>query len=842
MKNQYVVEHPKSSQVEFNLVVQMSDFLIGDVIGKGGFGEVRRAIRKSTGQDCAVKQIYSERLEGGKLNRYICEITTMAQCNSTFLIPFVGFTAEPPYAIVTEYMINGSLDRYVRHKDCSGYLNGSQLTCIAIGVAIGMMHLHSLGIIHRDLKCANILLDSKLFPRIGDFGIARFEDNMKDYTVKIGTPNYMAPELITTSVYNSKVDIYSYGMVLYEMSERKRPFKGMKINDIFQAVIQKQERPRFTQHTPAPLQKLICRCWSSDPDQRPTFVQIFEILQTGKVSFSNSKRLEILKFLKIIEYEENRKNSNINNGLLRDPFSVLQIKRDFDEIIDDSKKIRIVPEPNGQSKTKKPIKGKFILSSTNGSTISPEEVLGDISSPLFIKYLDYFSKNTSLSDFQPLYNTIHKHISSKIPEKSLIEIIEACYRMMKRNFEFIPLFDDKSFFTMLSIDSADLTEITIDCFSLLFVHYPRLLSEKHCAFISLLIRSQPAKMLILYSHYVKYMGSISNPWPILEVLLETEIQYIMNTCGYLYLSVFYFLIINFPSFSLKRLNEVQRVFLSFLHSKDPLTVVVAYNGLSSILTNELSPEISKTIIKDLKSDSIWFSACSYLLRLPEIPYVEGIIPALLSRVADNEMVWILLLKIGSSSKGSEILMDSLELLYSYSNKYPAYILKVFLILFKDQLKRNSLTQSKGFPFLLCNLIETSEEYYHTVVTSIIRRSNPSSELVQILSSGGFFKVYFNSTISSQKPRLYTNCLALLDALSRLCFHNDYLIFLQLLIDLLSSPQHASNAITVLVSLSFHPESKDPLTTKELIGYFTNLIQIPQFTKIATVFLHNIQKT
>ena len=96
------------------LVVNLDDFEMGDVIGKGGFGQVRRAIYKKTGIECGIKQIFTERLEGNRFRRYIGEIETLANCDNMFLVPFIGFTAQPPYAIVTEFMPNGSLDKYVR--------------------------------------------------------------------------------------------------------------------------------------------------------------------------------------------------------------------------------------------------------------------------------------------------------------------------------------------------------------------------------------------------------------------------------------------------------------------------------------------------------------------------------------------------------------------------------------------------------------------------------------------------------------------------------------------------------------------------------------------------------
>jgi serine/threonine protein kinase len=87
-----------------------------------------------------------------------------------------------------------------------------------MGIAHGMAHVHSLGIIHRDLKPANILLDQDFLPRICDFGISLFDgDESASMARKVGTPRFMAPELMTLAKYGNKIDVYSYGMLLRDV-------------------------------------------------------------------------------------------------------------------------------------------------------------------------------------------------------------------------------------------------------------------------------------------------------------------------------------------------------------------------------------------------------------------------------------------------------------------------------------------------------------------------------------------------------------------------------------------------------------------------------------------------
>jgi serine/threonine protein kinase len=188
-------------------VVKLFQFLVGDMIGEGAFGRVHKGVDRATQPEVAVKQLSDADLVGPKLRRYVCDVRAIALCDHAFIIPFFGFTTERPFCIVTEFMSHGNLASAVRIKRAVAgdtVLSGSQLTAVAMGIAQEMAHLHSLGIIHRDLKTESVLLNRHYFPKTADFGTARLTHDTGTLGTRIGTPSFMAPEMIDGNSYDHK--------------------------------------------------------------------------------------------------------------------------------------------------------------------------------------------------------------------------------------------------------------------------------------------------------------------------------------------------------------------------------------------------------------------------------------------------------------------------------------------------------------------------------------------------------------------------------------------------------------------------------------------------------------
>jgi serine/threonine protein kinase len=287
---------PAAKASDFSELSGIADYLIDvaeyralGALGAGTFGKVWKGESRVTGWTVAVKELLADTLQGRDLAFYQREVQILVRCKDPFLLDFIGFTLSPPYSIVTSFMPCGSLWDAVHNR--AFRLNAGQKTNIAMGIAHGMAYLHRHKVVHRDLKSPNILLDERLLPKVADFGLGRIMtecEAAQQMTGNLGTPIWMAPELLMDTPYGPPVDVYAYAMILYEMYTERVPFGGLDRMRIFKAVVEDGERPELP-HPDTALARLIQQCWDADPAQRPTFEQIYAQFAAFSVSFPDTK-------------------------------------------------------------------------------------------------------------------------------------------------------------------------------------------------------------------------------------------------------------------------------------------------------------------------------------------------------------------------------------------------------------------------------------------------------------------------------------------------------------------------------------------------------------------------
>ncbi len=152
-----------------------------------------------------------------------------------------------------------------------GALPPTHVLKIALEVCRGMDYLHKRRIVHRDLKAANLLLDDMGTVKIADFGVSRVLDPHGVMTAETGTYRWMAPEVIEHSPYRESADVYSFGIVLWELVTGQIPYSDMTPLQAAVGVVQKGLRPVIPATCPAAVADLMRVCWTRMPTERPTF-------------------------------------------------------------------------------------------------------------------------------------------------------------------------------------------------------------------------------------------------------------------------------------------------------------------------------------------------------------------------------------------------------------------------------------------------------------------------------------------------------------------------------------------------------------------------------------------
>lgn len=285
---------PPESQ---HYIVYYDDLQFIKVIGHGAFGEVWEGIYLPTQKKVAIKKILAEQLDARMEELYKREVTALSTLKNTFLLPFIGFTTIPPYCIVTKFIPNSSLFNNLHAKDKPLNLTPTEFNIIAFGIAVGMAYLHANKTIHRDLKSQNVLIDDRKYPIICDFGSSKNTDLTMTMTGQGGTPSYMAPEFLQNEKYDEKIDVYSFGILLWEIITQEYPFDGLSWPQILCIVVVNQQRPVIPDEWEPSLKNLINRCWAPNPAERPTFQEIVYLFNKGEVAIPCTDKYEFEDFL-----------------------------------------------------------------------------------------------------------------------------------------------------------------------------------------------------------------------------------------------------------------------------------------------------------------------------------------------------------------------------------------------------------------------------------------------------------------------------------------------------------------------------------------------------------------
>ena len=248
-------------------------------LGEGSFGKAFLCEKDSDGSLCVIKQILIEGMNEKEKEDVLNESNILAKLDHPNIIKFYDvFESKKPkhmINIVTEYADGGDLSEKIKErKNKNGNFTESEILDYFTQICLAIRHIHEKKIIHRDLKSGNIFLMKNGFVKLGDFGIAKnFQRTIDKAKTMVGTPYYLSPEMIESKPYDSKSDIWSLGVLLYEMMTFKMPFNANSLASLIIKITRGNYIPPPVIYT-KDLRELVSKCLTLDPKNRPTIKEI----------------------------------------------------------------------------------------------------------------------------------------------------------------------------------------------------------------------------------------------------------------------------------------------------------------------------------------------------------------------------------------------------------------------------------------------------------------------------------------------------------------------------------------------------------------------------------------
>jgi len=402
----FLIKYYKIIILFYNLKMSLNDFEILQKLGNEEKSSIFNVKRKKDGLIYFLKTVQSQSLDKSEKRSIINEIKTVSSLSHPNIIEFKEAFFDKfskSLNIIFEFPHNGNLSNKINFAIKNKmYMKESIIWDVLVQILNGVNYLHKKGIVHRNLKSKNILLNNQRLVKISDFEECCFVgDNNEMIIGQAGTPFYTAPEIWEDEPYNYKCDIWSIGCIIYELASLTLPFKGDTINSLYENIMSKKIKP-IPDFYSEDLKKIINYMLIYDPSKRPS---IDLLLNYPRIKEESAKLKDIY-----IKYKINKNSSNSKNKV-----NTQIIK----ELTTDS-------NPNDTNREsysglKKPIKGKpqFNESLKNKNIYSKSAYSKKASNTIKQDINDLYKNNTNKINEAIIYKTFKERKEPNLIENKL---------------------------------------------------------------------------------------------------------------------------------------------------------------------------------------------------------------------------------------------------------------------------------------------------------------------------------------------------------------------------------------------------------------------------------------
>ena len=296
-----------------------SNYKVIKLLGEGSYGKAFLCENQSTNLTCVIKQIVVEGMSDKEKEDVFNEAAILGKLDHQNIIKlFEVFDSKVPkhtLNIVTEYADGGDLAEKIKSQN-NKLFTEQEILDYFTQICLALKHIHEKKIIHRDLKSGNVFLMKSGLVKLGDFGIAKgFQNTMDKAKTMVGTPYYLSPEIIENKPYDAKSDIWSLGVLLYEMMTFKMPFNANSLPNLSLKIMRGNYPPPPSVYT-RDLREIVIRCLKVNPSGRPRIQEILSmpIIQNRIRNFLDEVQYN-KEFSRTIakKYKENKKNQVVKS-------------------------------------------------------------------------------------------------------------------------------------------------------------------------------------------------------------------------------------------------------------------------------------------------------------------------------------------------------------------------------------------------------------------------------------------------------------------------------------------------------------------------------------------------